>query len=672
MTVAAHYLDDLSPQEYKRRIWAWTMYDWANSAFATTILAAVLPIYFSQVAGATLPSATVATAYWSTGLSLSLFIIAVISPILGTISDLMRGKKRFLSVFAGVGIVSTALLVLVGTGDWILASILGIIGRIGFSGANTFYDALLPHVAKEQDQDAVSARGYAMGYLGGGILLAINIVMIQVLPGTWGARLSFLSVAIWWAVFTIPLLRYVPEPPAATMTLENGVNVVAASFKRLGETLSHIRRYRELFKYLIAFLIYNDGIGTIIGVAAIYGAELGFGATELILALLLVQFVGIPYSLVFGRLPSADEKRRPFFLAFILANIILLPVVGIAGSRLLPAQLSGSRPAPYVSTAQSLGEGLYGATTQAIRYYGEWQPVQIPAKIVGGDQDMTLQTSSAPAAAYEVPFNGQRVRLTYSSGPDHGKWAVFIDGQPAIDPDTQQPLIIDAYNRTARYDTNQTLRADAPGEHILRVVNTGERNPASQGLQMTLATAEVLPPERQSNLGLVLGMVLASVLVSLVAAFLLGKPLFSSLVDRLNTKRSVLLALLVYAIIAVWGYFLDSVVEFWFLAWMVAVVQGGSQALSRSLYAAMSPAAKSGEFFGLFGIMEKFSSIIGPAMFATAGILFGSSRPAVLSLIALFVLGGWLLTLVNVEEGKRVARAEDAEFLGGEAAASRD
>ena len=204
MTAVVYSPDYPSSQEYKRRIWAWTMYDWANSAFATTILAAVLPIYFSQVAGATLPSATVATAYWSTGLSLSLFLIAVISPILGTISDLMRGKKRFLAIFAGIGIVSTALLVLVSTGDWILASILGIIGRIGFSGANTFYDALLPHVAKEEDRDLVSARGYAMGYLGGGLLLAINIVMIQLLPGTWGARLSFLSVAIWWAVFYDP------------------------------------------------------------------------------------------------------------------------------------------------------------------------------------------------------------------------------------------------------------------------------------------------------------------------------------------------------------------------------------------------------------------------------------------------------------------------------------
>ncbi len=182
---------EVGEQEYKRRIWAWTMYDWANSAFATTILAAVLPIYYSQVAGATLPSAAVATAYWSTGLSVSLFIVALLSPILGTISDVMRGKKRFLAIFFGMGVIGTGLLVLVDTGDWLLASILFLVGRVGFTAANVFYDALLPHIAREEDRDSVSTRGYALGYLGGGLLLAINIVMIQVLPGTLGPRLSF-------------------------------------------------------------------------------------------------------------------------------------------------------------------------------------------------------------------------------------------------------------------------------------------------------------------------------------------------------------------------------------------------------------------------------------------------------------------------------------------------
>src|SRR5215216_4678224 len=320
----------LGDDAYRRRVRAWTLYDWANSAFATTILAAVLPVYYSQVAGATLPSEAVATAYWSIGLSISLFISAILSPILGTISDVMRGKKQFLAIFTGIGVVATGLLVLVETGDWMLASILFIAGRIGFIGAITFYDSLLPHVARPNEQDSVSSRGYAMGYLGGGLLLAINVVMIFLLPGTWGPRLSFLSVAIWWAVFSIPLFRQIPEPPSATAALQPGETIVGAGFKRLRETLRDIRHYRELFKYLLAFLIYNDAIGTIIAVAAIYGAELGFGSVELILALLLVQFVGIPFSLIFGRLPSTDS-RRPLFLGFIVFNLIALPVVAIIG-----------------------------------------------------------------------------------------------------------------------------------------------------------------------------------------------------------------------------------------------------------------------------------------------------------------------------------------------------
>jgi UMF1 family MFS transporter len=652
-------------QEYKRRIWAWTMYDWANSAFATTILAAVLPIYFSAVAGSTLPSAAIATSYWSAGLSISLLIIAVLSPILGTISDILRGKKRFLAFFAGIGIVSTGLLVLVSTGDWVLASIFGIIGRIGFSGANTFYDALLPHVAREGDRDRVSTRGYAMGYLGGGLLLAINVVMIWYLPGTWGPRLSFLSVAIWWAVFSIPIFRRVPEPPAAPARLTPGVNVVSVSFQRVWETLKDIRRYGELFKFLLAFLIYNDGIGTIIGVAAIYGTELGFGDVELILALLLVQFVGIPYSLIFGRLPSQGERRRPFYLAFVLFNLVALPLVGIGGVKLLPANITGAPPARFESTALAVGEGIYPAGDPAIRYTGAWETTIVPAEELDAKADVAYRVASQTDARYDFHFNGQKVRVTYGKGPSHGIWSVEIDGAPLLDEDTGKPVVVNGYNRTERYGETLAFEAEAPGEHVLSVVNTPEKDPASQGNRLSVDGVEVLPGIRQSNLGLVIGLIALVELVGLAFSSLLGRALFSRLAERLDTRSSILLALAVYVVIAVWGFFLNSVIEFWFLAWMVAIVQGGSQALSRSLYATMSPSAKSGEFFGLFGVMEKFSAVIGPLFFALAGTLFGSSRPAVLSLILLFLLGGYLLTRVNVEQGKRVARAEDSLLSEG-------
>jgi UMF1 family MFS transporter len=655
--------NDLNEKIYKRRIWAWTMYDWANSAFATTILAVVLPVYFSQVAGASLPSATVATTYWSAGLSLSLLIIALLSPILGTISDVMRGKKRFLAVFTGLGIVTTALLVFVSTGDWVLASILGILGRIGFSGANTFYDALLPHVAREEDRDQVSARGYAMGYLGGGLLLAINIVMIQVLPGTWGARLSFLSVAVWWLVFSIPLLRHIPEPPAAAARLVSGLNIISASFTRLGETLRDIHRYRELFKYLISFLIYNDGIGTIIGVAAIYGAELGFGSVELILALLLVQFVGIPYSLIFGRLPKANEKRRPFFLAFVVFNMIALPLLGILGARLLPANISGVLPPPFPSTETHAGQGSYFAGDDLILLNGEWQTLIIPADQAGSEQDLSLLQTGQENAALDFAFNGDRIEIVYAGGPEYGILAVHLDGKPYLAPDTNEPLQVDGYSQNPRYELRLDLEAETVGEHTLSLINTGNRNPESQGNLAAISQIQVLAGRPQSNLGIILGMILILEVIGLGLSALLGPLLFTGLANSLDTRRSILLALLIYSIVAVWGFSLESVVEFWCLAWMVAVVQGGSQALSRSLYSALSPASKSGEFFGLFGVMEKFSAIIGPLLFATAGVVFGSSRPAVLSLVLLFILGGWLLTRVNVEEGKRVAKEEDSQFL---------
>jgi MFS transporter, UMF1 family len=656
----------LSETEYRRRIRAWVLYDWANSAFATTILAAVLPVYYSQVAGATLPSPARATAYWSLGVSLALLLTAILSPILGTISDIKRGKKPFLAIFIGVGVLGTGLLVFVNTGDWLLASILFIVGRIGFSASIVFYDALLPHVAREEDQDMVSARGYAIGYLGGGLLLAINIAMIFLLPeDNWGTRLSFLSVAIWWAVFSIPLFRVVPEPPAATVTLAPGENVLTATFGRLRNTFSHLRRYRELLKFLIAFLIYNDGIGTIIGVAAIYGAELGFGAIELIAAILLVQFVGIPFSLIFGRLPRAGDVRRPLFFAFILFNIIALPIAGVTGSRLLAPEMAGAARDPLPpGPGLAEGEVVQLAAPTALTLTGDWQPVEIDAATLGEDAPVTYLYGEAPGARLEIPFSGQRIAIVHSVGPDHGIWDVLLDGAPLLEDG--EPVQINAYREVARYEIEREFTLEERGEHVLVLQNSAARDPQSSGDRLGVATVEVLPPPRPSSLPLIIGGLLALEAVGLLLAFLLGPLLFTRVAGTLDTKRSIFLALVAYTVIAIWGYFLDSVIEFWFLAWMVAVVQGGSQALSRSLYASMSPASKSGEFFGFFSVMEKASSFSGPLLFALAVALFGSSRPGVLSLILFFIVGGFLLTRVDVEEGRRMARAEDAAAVAAD------
>ena len=588
----------------------------------------------------------------------------------------MRSKKRFLAIFIGIGVVGAGLLVLVSTGDWLLASLFFVLGRIGFGGSLVFYDALLPHVAREEDRDWVSSRGYALGYLGGGILLAINVAMFFFIPDSLfenaGIRLSFLSVAIWWAVFSLPILRQVAEPPSVTAVLKSGQTVIGVSISRLRQTFGEIKKYRQLFKYLVAFLIYNDGIGTIIAVAAIYGAELGFGLVELVLALLLVQFVGIPFSIIFGRLPSHQDKRAPFYLAFILLNALALPILGIILVNTLPAAVSGALPPSYATAGNHVGEGVYLIGGDAFTSSGRWDEIRVSGDDLSGEgwlgslttlltgrpDDLNYFTTDELNASQTFMFNGKNLELSYRMSPDGGVIGFLVDGQ-ALNNEDGSRVIIDTYNPTIRYEETATLELPEAGQRQIEIINISEQAEAAQSKRIALGAVEVQAPGRQSSLPTIIGIIIGFEILALLFAFLLQSR-FVALSNRLDTRRSILLSLLIYCIIACWGFVLDATLEFWMLAWMVAMVQGGSQALSRSLYASLCPATKSGEFFGFYSIMEKFASIIGPLIFAFAGIVLGSSRPAILSLILLFAIGGYLLSRVNIQEGQRVAREDDA------------
>ena len=416
---------------------AWCMYDWANSAFATTVMAAILPIFFGKVAAAEF-SPELATSIWGYITAISMLLVAVLSLILGPVSDFSSSRKKFLAAFAGIGILSTSVLVFTGAGDWVMVGILFILGNIGFAGSEVFYDSFLPHIAKPDEINRISTKGYALGYMGGGILLAINIVMILFLPETvvspdnesisvLGMQLSFLTVGIWWGLFSIPILRRVPEPMGVQIGL-GGQNPLRIAHRRLSATLRDIRKYRQLFLFIISFWFYNDGIGTIIKMATIYGGEIGIGVIHLVGALMLTQIIGIPLSLAFGRVA-----------------------------------------------------------------------------------------------------------------------------------------------------------------------------------------------------------------------------------DRIGAKRSILIGLGVYLIISIGGYFMTHAIHFWILACLVGLVQGGTQALSRSLFSSMVPRNKSAEFFSFYNISGKFAGIMGPAIFAIVGQLAGSSRLGILSLVFFFLIGGYLLINVDVEEGKRMA-----------------
>ena len=439
---------------------AWAMYDWAISGMQAVILASVFPIYFAKVAAAGLEGSR-ATQAWTNVSFVGAVRAAVLSPILGAAADYAAAKKKLTAVFMIVGVLGTGGMFLIQQGDLVLAMVLFLLSLIGSTASLTFYESLLPHIASDEEMDRVSTGGYALGYLGGGLLLALNLLWIQK-PALFGlpsgpdltpaqatlpSRLAFVSVAVWWLVFSIPLFRRVREPARRIEADERpAANPVRMAFTRLGETVRSLRGFRHAFLMLLAFMVYNDGIQTIIKTAAVYGAEIGIPDAAMIGSILIVQFVGVPFAFLFGMLAG-----------------------------------------------------------------------------------------------------------------------------------------------------------------------------------------------------------------------------------KIGAKRSIFLGLLVYTLISVVGFFMRTATHFLILALLVGMVQGGTQALSRSLFASMVPPHKSGEFFGFYSVFEKFASIFGPLVFSLTIATTGSSRYAILSVIAFFAVGALLLAKVDVAEGQRVARlaeegthgtAPDAAALG--------
>jgi UMF1 family MFS transporter len=415
---------------------AWAMYDWAESPFQSTVINAVFPLFFASYAAGNLEPA-VATARFAWATTIAVTIVAVVGPVLGAVADFKAWKKRLLAAFMLVGVVGVLAMALIEKNGWLFALVVFVIANLGDRFSWIFYDSLLPHIAAQGELDRASTAAFAIGYIGGGILLLLNLAWIMRpemfgMPDTVTAtKASFVSVAVWWLLFSFPLLRRVPEPPRVIEADETrNDNAFRAAFGRVGETFRELRRFRNALLMLVAFLLYNDGIQTMIRMAAVYGAEVGIDSNAQIAAFVMVQFVGVPFSFLFGMLAG-----------------------------------------------------------------------------------------------------------------------------------------------------------------------------------------------------------------------------------RIGAKPAIFLSVVVYTIVSIIGYFLATVLQFFVLAFLVGMVQGGSQALSRSLFARMIPRHKSSEYFGFFSIFEKFSGIAGPLVFAASISLFGNSRAAVLTIILFFILGAIVLTRVNVSEGEAQAAA---------------
>lgn len=306
----------------------WALYDWANSAFATTVMAGFFPIFFKEFWNSGV-NVNVSTARLGFGNAFASLIVALVAPVLGAAADYGNSRKKFLLLFAYLGSLFTGLLFVIPAGSWFVAISVYFIAVVGFSGANVFYDSLLPFVSLSTTSDFVSGLGYSLGYLGGGILFLINTMMV-LHPASIGlsnsataVRFSFLSVAIWWGLFTFFTAIWVPEPqerlPLAPL---KDKSVFRLGFQQVLSTLKKIRKSRNIVLFLIAYWLYIEGVDTIVRMAVDYGLSLGFDTKILITALLITQFVGFPATLGFSKLSEFfGTKQTILFAIFMYAFI---------------------------------------------------------------------------------------------------------------------------------------------------------------------------------------------------------------------------------------------------------------------------------------------------------------------------------------------------------------
>ena len=302
----------------RRPILSWALYDWGNSAFATTVMAGFFPVFFNSFwsVGA---DGSLTTARLGFANGLASLLVALMAPIIGAIADRGGSRKKFLFVFAALGIVMSGGLYFVQQGNWAVAAMLYVCATVGFAGSNVFYDSMIVDVARPDEYDMVSAYGYSLGYLGGGILFAVNVLM-TIHPDWFGladaaqaVRVSFVTVAIWWLVASLPLLLWVKETP--TVDRQPALGAIRAGFQQLMDTARAIGELKPVLIFLCAYWLYIDGVYTIIKLAVDYGIRLGFESSQLVLALLLVQFVAFPSALFFGWAAKYVGVKRGILIA---------------------------------------------------------------------------------------------------------------------------------------------------------------------------------------------------------------------------------------------------------------------------------------------------------------------------------------------------------------------
>ncbi|MGM7684058.1 MFS transporter [Cytobacillus sp. Hm23] len=305
----------------------WIFYDWANSAYSIIITTAIFPLFYKEAATNSGISAASSTAYLGYTIAIATFILAMLSPILGTIADYQGLKKKFFTFFLLLGVTSTAILAFIPSNQWLMLLVCYTVATIGSAGANIFYNAFLVDVTPKKRMNRVSTYGFGFGYIGSTIpfIVSIAIIMLSqssILPISTAvaSKIAFMITALWWFVFTIPLLKHVYQ----VHYIERERKPVSNSFKRLAKTVKEVRKYRSLFLFLLAYFFYIDGVGTIISMSTAYGTDLGISATSLLIILFVTQVVAAPFAILYGKLADIFTGKKMLYVGIIIYIIVCI------------------------------------------------------------------------------------------------------------------------------------------------------------------------------------------------------------------------------------------------------------------------------------------------------------------------------------------------------------
>jgi len=357
---------------------SWVLYDVGNSAFVLVMVTAIMPIFYKDFAAGHLPGA-VSTAHWGFANSAASLILAVLSPILGAMADYRKKKKYFFLFFLVLGLSFNSSLFFVGQGQYLLCLLLFVMARVGWAGANVFYDAFLIDVTTHERMDSVSAKGYGYGYIGS--VIPFLLVIGLILKGGMGdglppleTKIGFLVVTFWWLLLSLPAVKDLKQryfvPPSQSP--------IAGSFKRLAQTFMEIRKHRQPFLFLLAYFFYIDGVGTIISMSTAYGRDLGFGITLLITVLLFIQVVAFPFALLFGKLASIYSTRR-----MLLVGIVMYSIVTLLAFFLPTIDDLNARTAMFWFVAFLVASAMGGVQALSRSYFGKLIPPERSAEFFG-------------------------------------------------------------------------------------------------------------------------------------------------------------------------------------------------------------------------------------------------------------------------------------------------